>query len=92
MQSGMCPKNDAAAVILSKDPYCGAHHLSGDACEARWKAYWFEPPWAREAAVSHLGEHRLRSRRPHQRIAAGASKKVLDVQGWIGCFRKALCV
>jgi hypothetical protein len=48
--------------------------------------------WAREAAVSHLGEHWLRSRRPHQRIAAGASKKVLDVQGWIGCFRKALCV
>jgi hypothetical protein len=42
MQTGICPKEDAAVVILSKDPYCAAHRMSGDACEARWKAYWFE--------------------------------------------------
>jgi hypothetical protein len=42
MESGICPKDDAAVVIVSKDPYCGAHHLSGDPCDARWKAYWFE--------------------------------------------------
>ena len=42
MQTGMCPKEDAAVVILSKDPFCAAHHMSGDACEATWKEYWFE--------------------------------------------------
>jgi hypothetical protein len=42
MATGICPKKDAAVVILSKDPYCAAHHLSGDICQARWKAYWFE--------------------------------------------------
>jgi hypothetical protein len=35
-----CPKNDAARVIVSKDPYCSRHHLKGDQCQARWAAYW----------------------------------------------------
>ncbi len=42
MLAGMCPKKDEAIVILSKDPFCGAHKLSGDACQETWKAYWFE--------------------------------------------------
>ena len=40
-RSTICPKHDAAVVILSKDPYCAAHHLSGDPCQARWHTYWF---------------------------------------------------
>src|SRR5262245_10410482 len=62
MQTGMCPKKDAAVVILSKDPYCGAHHLSGDACEARWKAYWFETAqynaFLTECRMQHWPEHK----------------------------------
>ena len=37
-----CPENDAAVVILSKKPYCAAHHLSGHACQARWEEYFVE--------------------------------------------------
>jgi hypothetical protein len=37
-----CPENDAAVVILSKKAYCAAHHLSGDACQARWEEYFVE--------------------------------------------------
>jgi len=37
-----CPDNDAAVVILSKDPYCAAHHLSGHACQAKWEEYFVE--------------------------------------------------
>ena len=35
MPAGMCPKKDEAIVILSKDPFCAAHHLSDDACRRR---------------------------------------------------------
>jgi hypothetical protein len=62
MQTGMCPKKDAAVVILSKDPYCGAHHLSGDSCEARWKAYWFRTAQLNEflesCRMQHWPEHK----------------------------------
>jgi hypothetical protein len=37
-----CPENDAAVVILSKKPYCTAHHLSGHKCQARWEEYFVE--------------------------------------------------
>ena len=37
-----CPENDAAVVILSKKAYCAGHHLSGDACQARWEEYFVE--------------------------------------------------
>ena len=41
LQSGQCPKNDAAVAILSQDPYCAHYpHLSKDACQEQWKAYW----------------------------------------------------
>jgi hypothetical protein len=40
MRIGTCPKNDAAVVIVSKDPYCAFHHLTGDPCQARWVHYW----------------------------------------------------
>ena len=42
MPMAPCPHKDEAIVILSKDPFCAAHHLSGDACAATWKSYWFE--------------------------------------------------
>jgi hypothetical protein len=62
MRTGMCPKKDAAVVILSKDPYCGHHHLSGDACEARWKAYWFQTSQYNEflagCRMQHWPEHK----------------------------------
>jgi hypothetical protein len=62
MQTGMCPKKDAAVVILSKDPYCGTHHLSGDACAARWKAYWFRTAQLNEflqsCRMQHWPEHK----------------------------------
>ena len=62
MQSGICPKKDAAVVILSKDPYCAAHHLSGDSCQARWRANWFETAryngFLENCRMQHWPEHK----------------------------------
>ena len=40
MHAGMCPKKADAVVILSKDPFCAAHHLTGDPCQENWVRYW----------------------------------------------------
>jgi hypothetical protein len=62
MHIGTCPRKDAAVVILSKDPYCATRHLSGDACEARWKAYWFETAqlngFLEQCRMQHWPEHK----------------------------------
>jgi len=62
IQRGICPKNDAAVVIVSKDPFCSAHHLSGDACEATWKTYWFETVeyngFLENCRMQHWPEHK----------------------------------
>ena len=60
--NALCPKNDAAVVILSKHPYCAAHHLSGDACQARWEAYWSKTDlknrFLAECRMLHWPEHK----------------------------------
>ena len=60
--SGICPKHDAAVVIFSKDPYCAAHHLSGDPCQERWHAYWFETAqynqFLEQCRMQHWPEHK----------------------------------
>ena len=62
MQRGVCPRKDAAVVILSKDPYCSAHHLSGDSCQARWQAYWFATAqhnqFLEQCRMRHWPEHK----------------------------------
>ena len=62
MERGTCPRKDAAVVILSKDPYCAAHHLSGDSCQARWQAYWFgtaqHNQFLEECRMRHWPEHK----------------------------------
>ena len=62
MPAAMCPHKDEAVVILSKDPFCSAHHLSGDGCEATWKAYWFETAQYNEflehCRMQHWPEHK----------------------------------
>jgi hypothetical protein len=62
MHRSGCPKKDAAVAILSKDPFCAAHHLSGDACEARWKAYWSRTSdynvFLEQCRMMHWPEHK----------------------------------
>jgi hypothetical protein len=62
MPAGMCPKKDEAIVILSKDPFCAAHHLSDDACQETWKAYWSETAqyngFLTQCRMLHWPEHK----------------------------------
>ena len=62
MPAGMCPKKDEAIVILSKDPFCAAHHLSDDACQETWKAYWSETAqyngFLAQCRMLHWPEHK----------------------------------
>jgi len=62
MERGVCPRKDAAVVILSKDPYCSTHHLSGDSCQARWNAYWFATAqrnqFLEQCRLRHWPEHK----------------------------------